>query len=101
MSERIETVRSFWRKALGTAGPHWMIMTALQRLDQGQGASGQVIADVLSANLTFVTSQSRVLERKGLVRREVVGEGSGATMLWLTEKARLLLAELSAREQET
>jgi MarR family transcriptional regulator, organic hydroperoxide resistance regulator len=95
MVKRLETVRDFWTRVLGIRGPQWMIMVALQRLDQGQGACGQAIAEMLCVNQSFVTTQARFLEKKGLVRRKALGEGDGAVMLWLTEKARQHLAEIS------
>jgi MarR family transcriptional regulator, organic hydroperoxide resistance regulator len=77
-----------------------MILMALQRLDQGQGASAQAVAEVLQMNLSFVTSQSRLLETKGLVRRKAAGDDPGDMMLSLTEKARHHLAELALRQPD-
>ena len=98
---QLEELRSFWTKVLGIHGPQWMIMMALQRLDQGEGASAQAIADMLQVNQTFVTSQSRFLEDKGLVRRKAAGGDAGAMMLSLTEEARRHLAELASLQQRS
>jgi MarR family transcriptional regulator, organic hydroperoxide resistance regulator len=96
MSIPLEKVCSFWIKVLGIHGSQWMILMALQRLDQGQGASAQAIAEVLHMNLSFVTSQSRLLETKGLIWRKAAGDDHGAMMLSLTEKARHHLVELAS-----
>jgi MarR family transcriptional regulator, organic hydroperoxide resistance regulator len=76
-----------------------MIVMALQRLDRGEGASMQAIADMLQMNSIFVTSQSRFLGDKGLIRRNAAGEDPEAIMLSLTSEARRHLAELASLQQ--
>jgi DNA-binding MarR family transcriptional regulator len=98
---QLEELRSSWAKVLGIHGPQWMIVMALQRLDQGEGASVQAVADMLQTNPTFVTSQSRFLEDKGLIRRKASGEDAGAVMLSLTEEAHRHLAELASLQQKS
>jgi MarR family transcriptional regulator, organic hydroperoxide resistance regulator len=97
---QLEELRSFWTKVLGIHGSQWMIVMALQHLDQGEGATVQAIADVLHVNPIFVTSQSRFLENKGLVRASAAGENGGATMLSLTDRARQHLAELALLQMQ-
>ena len=96
---RIEEVRHFWTKVLGIHGPQWMIVMALQHLDQGESIHVQAIADLLQVNPTFVTSQSRFLENKGLIERKAAGQNPTGTMLSLTERARRLLAELDSQQE--
>ena len=93
---QLEELRSFWTKVLGVQGPQWMIVMALQHLDQREGAHVQAIADMLDTNPTFVTSQSRFLESKGLIRVTAAGEDGAAVMLSLTDQARQHLAELAS-----
>ena len=97
---RLEELRSYWAKVLSAPGPHWMIVMALQRLDQGEGASAQAIAEMLDTNPSFVVSHSRLLENKGLVRLTRTGEDSAAIVLALTNQARQHLAEISSRHQQ-
>ena len=92
---RLEEVRHFWTKVLGIHGPQWMIVMAVYHLDQGEGAPVQAIADLLHANPTFVTSQVRFLESKGLIVRKAADENPEAITLSLTEKASRHLAELA------
>ena len=98
---QLEELHSFWAKVLGIHGPQWMIVMALQRLDQGDGASGLAVADMLQMNPTFVTSQSQFLESKGLVRRTASGDDAGTMMLSLTEEARRHLAELASQQPKS
>ena len=65
----LEEVRNYWAKVLGIRGPQWMIIVALQELDHGGGAQVMAVATMLQVNPTFVMTQSRLLERKGFVRR--------------------------------
>jgi DNA-binding MarR family transcriptional regulator len=92
---QLEELRSLLAKVLGVHGPQWMIVMALYHLDQGEGASVQAIADLLHANPSFVTSQARSLESKGLIQRKAEGEDPEAITLSLTEQAREHLAELA------
>ena len=96
---QLEQLRSFWAKVLGTNGPQWMIVMALQRLDEGRGATVEAVAELLQANPGFVTSRSRLLESKGLIRVIAAGEDDAAIMLALTDSARRHLAELASLQE--
>jgi MarR family transcriptional regulator, organic hydroperoxide resistance regulator len=96
---QLEELRSFWTKAVGIHGPQWMIVMALQRLDLGEGARVKAIADMLQVNPTFVTSHTRFLENKGLVRAAAAGEDSTTMTLSLTDQARRHLAELASLDK--
>jgi len=91
----LEEVRNYWAKVLGIRGPQWMIIVALQELDHGEGAPVMAVATMLQVNPTFVMTQSRLLERKGFVRRTAVSDGSGTVSLSLTDKAYRHLAKLA------
>ena len=67
---QLEELRNLWTKVFGIHGPQWMIVMALCRLARGEGVHVQAIADLLQVNPTFVTSQSRYLESKGLIQRK-------------------------------
>jgi DNA-binding MarR family transcriptional regulator len=98
---QLEELHNFWTQVLGAPGPQWMIVMALQRLDRSDGASVQAIAETLQVNPTFVTSQARFLESRGLIRLQARCEESGAVSLSLTEKSRQRLAELALLQQKS
>ena len=83
----LEEVRNYWAKVLGIRGPQWMIIVALQELDHGEGAPVMAVATMLQVNPTFVMTQSRLLERKGIVRRTAVSDDASTVSLSLTDKA--------------
>ena len=89
-----EAVRNFWTDVLGIRGPQWMIIVAVQNLDHGEGVPVTAVAAMLHVNPTFVLTQSRLLERKGFVRRTAASDDSGIVSLSLTDKAYKHLAKL-------
>jgi MarR family transcriptional regulator, organic hydroperoxide resistance regulator len=90
-----EEVRNFWARVLGIRGPQWMIILASQKLDHGEGVPVTAVATMLHVNPTFVMTQSRLLEKKGFVRRIAVTDDSGTVSLSLTDKAYRHLAKLA------
>jgi DNA-binding MarR family transcriptional regulator len=90
-------MHEIWAKTLGIAGPQWMILVALAEFDQEEGGVPiNALSERLQVNASFVTVQSRVLEKKGYLRREVSSlPDAGIVLLSLTDKAREALAGFS------
>jgi DNA-binding MarR family transcriptional regulator len=74
-----------------------MILVALAEFDQEEGGVPiNALSERLQVNASFVTVQSRVLEKKGYLRREVSSlPDAGIVLLSLTDKAREALAASS------
>ena len=70
----LQELRSFWAKALGISAPQWMILMALADLDQGEGVPVKVVSKMLHVDPSFVTTQSKMLEKKGFMRRKTSEE---------------------------
>jgi len=70
----LQEIRYFWAKALGVSGPQWMILMALADLDQGAGVPVKVVSKMLHVDPSFVTTQSKMLEKKGFMRRKTSGD---------------------------
>src|SRR6202047_728231 len=66
----LEELRYFWAKTLGISGPQWMILMALADMDQGDGVPVNVVSKKLHVDSSFVTTQSKLLEKKGFLRRK-------------------------------
>src|SRR3569833_702613 len=66
----LQEIRYFWAKTLGVSGPQWMILMALADLDQGEGVPVKVVSKMLHVDPSFVTTQSKLLEKKGFMRRK-------------------------------
>src|SRR5712672_4803108 len=64
-----QEIRQFWAGTIGISGPQWMILMAIADLDQGEGVSVKVVSKMLHVDPSFVTTQSKMLEKRGLMRR--------------------------------
>ena len=96
---QLEELRYFWGKTLGISGPQWMILMALAEMDQGDGVPVSVVSKKLHVDSSFVTTQSKILETKGFVRRKNSVEDGRVVQMSLTDKTRKQLAGLASRRQ--
>src|SRR6201997_4659768 len=95
----LEELRQFWAKALGISGPQWMILMALADLDQGDGVPVNVVSKKLHVDPSFVTTQSKLLEKKGFIRRKPSSEDARIVKMSLTDKTYKHLASLAAQQE--
>lgn len=95
----LQEIRYFWAKALGISGPQWMILMALADLDQGEGVPVKVVSKMLHVDPSFVTTQSKMLEKKGFMRRRTSADDARVVQMSLTDKTYKQIAKL-ASEQE-
>ena len=96
----LEELRYFWAKALGISGPQWLILMALVDLDHDDGVPVNAVSKKLHVDSSFVTTQSKLLEKKGFLRRKTSTEDARIVKMSLTDKTRKHLATL-ASQQET
>jgi DNA-binding MarR family transcriptional regulator len=96
----LEKIRYFWAKNLGISGPQWMILMALADLDQGQGVPVKDVSRMLHVDPSFVTTQSKIMEKKGFLRRKTSGDDARVVQMSLSDKAYKLLANLSSPQEE-
>jgi DNA-binding MarR family transcriptional regulator len=95
----LEELRYFWGKALGISGPQWMILMALAEMDQDDGVAVNVVSKKLHVDSSFVTTQSKLLEKKGFVRRKSSTEDARIVQMSLTNKSTKLLANLASQQE--
>jgi DNA-binding MarR family transcriptional regulator len=95
----LEEIRYFWAKALGISGPQWMILMALADLDQGEGVSVKVVSKMLHVDPSFVTTQSKMLEKKGFMRRKTSEEDARIVQMSLTDKTYKHIANLASQQE--
>jgi MarR family transcriptional regulator, organic hydroperoxide resistance regulator len=94
----LEEIRYFWAKALGISGPQWMILMALADLDHGEGASVKAVSKMLHVDPSFVTTQSKMLEKKGFMRRKTSAEDARIVQMSLTDKTYKHIASLASQQ---
>ena len=95
----LEELRYFWAKALGISGPQWMILMALADLDDKDGIPVNVVSKKLHVDPSFVTTQSKLLEKKGFLRRKTSSEDARIVQMSLTDKTHKHLAGLAAQQE--
>jgi len=95
----LEELRYFWAKKLGISGPQWMILIALADMDQADGVPVNAVSKKLHVDSSFVTTQSKLLEKKGFVRRKPSSEDARIVQMSLTDKTYKHLASLSAQQE--
>src|SRR3954469_6253656 len=96
----LQEIRYFWAKALGVSGPQWMILMALADLDQGGGVPVKVVSKMLHVDPSFVTTQSKMLEKKGFMRRKTSEDDARVVEMSLTDKAYKHIAGLASQQEE-
>ena len=96
----LDELRDFWAKALSISGSQWMILMALVDLDKEDGVPVNVVSNKLHVDPSFITTQSKLLEKKGLLRRKPSAEDARIVKMSLTDRSYKHLAGL-ASQQET
>jgi DNA-binding MarR family transcriptional regulator len=95
----LEELRYFWAKALGISGPQWMILMALADLDDKDGVPVNVVSKKLHVDPSFVTTQSKLLEKKGFLRRKTSTEDARIVLMSLTDKTYKQMAGLASQQE--
>ena len=95
----LEELRYFWAKTLGISGPQWMILMALVDLDQEDGVPVNAVSKKLHVDPSFVTTQSKILEKKGFLHRKTSREDARIVQMSLTDKTYKHLAGLASQQE--
>lgn len=95
----IQEIRAVLAKSMGISSPQWAILMALMDLDRGGGLPVKTVSKVLNVDPSFVTTQSKLLERKGYLDRRASMEDGRVVRLSVTEKTLRLLDELSPKRE--
>ncbi len=95
----LEELRYFWAKALGISGPQWLILMALVDLDHDDGVPVNAVSKKLHVDSSFVTTQSKLLEKKGFLRRKTSTEDARIVKMSLTDKTYKHLSSLDSQRE--
>ena len=95
----LEELRHFWAKTLGISGPQWMILMALMDLDQDNGVPVNAVSKKLHVDSSFVTTQSKLLEKKGFLRRKTSSEDARIVQMSLTDKTYKHMESLASQRE--
>lgn len=95
----LNEVRRYWACKLEVTGPQWALLMALIDLDLGGGVPVKDVAAKIHVNSSFATTQSKVLEKSGLVRRVVSKIDARVVLLSLSDRASKLISGLSQEKE--
>jgi DNA-binding MarR family transcriptional regulator len=95
----LQEIRYFWAKTLGITPPQWMILMALADLDRGEGVPVKTVSKMLHVDPSFVTTQSKMLEKKGFMRRKTSPEDARVVQMSLTDKTYKHIASLASQQE--
>src|ERR1700730_5748342 len=95
----LEEFRYFWARTRAIRSPQWMILMALADMDEDDGVPVNVVSKKLHVDSSFVTTQSKLLEKKGFVRRRPSTEDARIVQMSLTDKTYKHLASLAAQQE--
>lgn len=96
---QIEQMHKSWAQMLGISEAQWLILMAIDELDEGRGVSGVAVANKLRIHPAFVTNQTKKLEQLKFLVRVTSPDDARFLQMSLTEKARTEITSLSSKRQ--
>ncbi|MGY3533352.1 DNA-binding MarR family transcriptional regulator [Bradyrhizobium embrapense] len=99
ISACLEELAKFRANMLGITGPQWMILMAVDYLGKEKGVSVNLVSRLMHVDPSFVTTHSKLLEKKGFLRRKPSTADARVVQMSLTAKTRKHLASLTPREE--
>jgi MarR family transcriptional regulator, organic hydroperoxide resistance regulator len=100
INTHFEEIRYLLARMLGISGPQWLILMAISDLDRGPGVSVRVVSEKLHVDPSFVTTQSKSLEKHGFMRRITSVDDARVVLMSLTDKACKQIANLSLHQEK-
>jgi DNA-binding MarR family transcriptional regulator len=96
----LQDIHNCFAKVLGVSNPQWLILIALGDLNLGDGISVKAVAKQLHVDSSFVTTQSKMLEKKGFIRRKTSVNDARVVQMSLTDKTYKHMAKLASQQEE-
>lgn len=96
---QLEEIHKGWADMLGLSEPQWLILMAIDELDEGRGVSGIAVANKLRIHPAFVTNQTKKLEQMDFLARTTSPDDARFLQISLTQKAQAEIAKLSLKRQ--
>ncbi|SDJ79800.1 DNA-binding transcriptional regulator, MarR family [Bradyrhizobium sp. Rc2d] len=96
---QLEEIHKSWAQMLGISEPQWLILMAIDELDEGRGVSGIGVANKLRIHPAFVTNQTKKLEQMDFLARVTSPDDARFLQMSLTQKARAEITNLSIKRR--
>ncbi len=97
INSHLESIQKTWAELLGVSEPQWLILMAIDELDSGTGVSGVDVSNKLRVHPAFVTTQTKSLEKVGLLTRIPSPTDARFVLMSLTPMARTEISKLSSK----
>jgi MarR family transcriptional regulator, organic hydroperoxide resistance regulator len=95
---QLDRLDNVWAVKLGISGPQWLIMAALTEV--GGGVPVNKLAKTLGVDPSFITTQTKTLENRGLLVRKPSPEDARVVLISPTARFRKSWDELSLRRSK-
>lgn len=99
LHSQLEEIHKSWAEILGVTEPQWLILMAIDELDEGRGVSGIAVANKLRIHPAFVTNQTKKLESLEFLIRETSPDDARFVQMSLTQNARTEIGKLSNKRE--
>ncbi len=96
---QLEEIHKSWAQMIGISEAQWLILMAIDELDEGRGVSGIAVANKLRIHPAFVTNQTKKLEQLELLARATSPEDGRFLQMSLTQKAQEEITKLALKRQ--
>ncbi|WP_247807966.1 MULTISPECIES: MarR family winged helix-turn-helix transcriptional regulator [unclassified Bradyrhizobium] len=96
---QLQQIHKGWADLLGITEPQWLMLMAIDELDEGRGVSGIAVANKLRIHPAFVTNQTKKLQQMELLARTTSPEDARFLQISLTQKAQAEITKLSQKRQ--
>lgn len=100
-SAKLQRIRDAFGAYLDLTGIQYTLLVSVAHMEGGEGVGVKQVADHLSLSGTFVTTQTKKLERAGLLARHINPLDRRRVILAVTDSGNSLLTELAPVQQKT
>lgn len=97
ISNHLEEMRRCWARLFGISGPQWLILMAVNDLDKGRGVSVGDVSVKVHAVATFVTKETKLLEKRGFLNRVSSDSDARVVLMSLSDQAQRQIGAMSER----
>lgn len=99
VQSQLDEIHKSWAELLGVTQPQWLMLMAVDALDDGLGVSATAVATKLRIHPAYVTNQTKQLEKMELLSRQTSPDDARYLRIALTQKARTQIQELSVKRE--
>jgi DNA-binding MarR family transcriptional regulator len=97
INDNLVEMRHGWAKLFDVSGPQWNILMVINELDRGEGVSVGDVSAKINAASTFVTTQTKLLEKQGLLARVSSAIDARVVLMSLSDRAYQEISKLFGR----